>query len=75
MEPFTHPHADSARVKFVKAALGSGFVSDTLVVTANIPFDPTHPSYDAGRVSDLEDSAVIYAKRKGIPHIEILSFT
>ena len=70
MHRFTHQYAARARVKYVSAP-GGGLVSDTLIVSANIPLNPAAPGYDATKAAELEAAAVHYAQSLGNPYRSI----
>lgn len=48
-----------------------GFISDVLVITANIPLIEGEPGYDADKANELYSAAVNYSKSINDPYDSI----
>jgi hypothetical protein len=66
MAPFTHKYADKAWIDFEKDKSG-GFAPVGVTIIANIPLARASSGYQAPRVTELENAAVAYAKKLGVP--------
>ena len=63
---FTHKYADKAWIEFEKDRSG-GFAPVGVTIIANIPLARASSGYQASRVTELENAAVAYAKKLGVP--------
>ncbi len=65
MRKFQHKHAADCRVEY-EIAPGGGLKSCRMIVESAISLDPQEDDYENAAATDLEVSAVSYARERGI---------